>query len=97
MVKIFCRDRHQTDRRLCAECSDFLEYAAVRLDRCRFGTEKPTCARCPVHCYQPARREQAREIMRHAGPRMLIEHPWLSLRHWLDSGRQAPPRSERLG
>ena len=35
-----------------------LDYAAIRLERCRFGMEKPVCAKCPVHCYQPARREQ---------------------------------------
>jgi hypothetical protein len=28
--------------------------------------------------------------MRYAGPRMLWEHPLLSLRHWLDGFRTAP-------
>jgi hypothetical protein len=28
--------------------------------------------------------------MRYAGPRMLLEHPLMSLRHWLDGFRQAP-------
>ena len=28
-------------------------------------------AKCPVHCYQRDRREQAREVMRYAGPRMV--------------------------
>jgi hypothetical protein len=75
---------------LCAECRQFLDYAGVRLERCRFGEEKPTCAKCPVHCYQRDRREQARVVMRYAGPRMLWEHPLMSLRHWLDGYRQAP-------
>ncbi len=90
MVHIYCRDLHRTSGGLCPDCAKFLEYAQVRLERCRFGQEKPTCAKCPVHCYQRARRDQARAIMRYAGPRMLREHPALSLRHWLDGSRKAP-------
>ena len=89
MVRIYCRDRHQSDG-LCGECEAFLRYANERLERCRFGMEKPTCARCPVHCYQRERREQARVIMRHSGPRMMWEHPVMSLRHWVDGLRWAP-------
>jgi Nitrous oxide-stimulated promoter len=88
MVAIFCRDHHHPDLDLCVDCGQFLEYARLRLERCRFGEEKPTCAKCPVHCYQRERREQARVVMRYAGPRMLWEHPVLSLRHWWD-GRRA--------
>jgi hypothetical protein len=68
-------------------------YASVRLDRCRFGAAKPTCAHCPVHCYQRDRRAQMRVVMRYAGPRMLWRHPLLSLGHWWDGFRRvaAPP------
>jgi hypothetical protein len=90
MVRIYCRDHHRPAQGVCAECAAFLAYAMARLERCRFGAEKPTCARCPVHCYQRERREQVRVMMRHAGPRMLWEHPVLSLRHWLDGLRPAP-------
>ena len=91
MIHIYCRDHHG-DRKLCAECQSLLDYAALRLDRCQFGAEKPTCAKCPVHCYQKSRREQVRVVMRYAGPRMLWEHPLLSLRHWLDGLKAAPAR-----
>jgi hypothetical protein len=90
MVHIFCRDHHHTGRRLCPDCREFLDYAIIRLQRCRFGDEKPTCANCPVHCYQRERREQARIVMRYAGPRMVWEHPILSLSHGLDGFRRAP-------
>ena len=90
MVRIYCRDHHHPAVGLCAECRQFLDYAGVRLERCRFGERKPTCANCPVHCYQRDRREQARVVMRYAGPRMIWEHPALSLRHWLDGFRPAP-------
>ena len=84
MVRIYCRDHHPGSKGMCPDCEQFLKYAGLRLERCRFGEQKPTCARCPVHCYQRDRREQVRVIMRYAGPRMLLEHPILSLRHWLD-------------
>lgn len=89
MVGIYCRSHH--GEALCLECRELLTYARVRLDRCVFGPDKPTCAKCPVHCYQRDRREQMRQVMRFAGPRMLWEHPWLSLGHLLDSWfRRAP-------
>ncbi len=90
MVQIYGRDHHDHASGLCADCEQFLAYANARLEHCRFGAEKPTCAKCPVHCYQRERREQVRNIMRHAGPRMLWEHPIMSLWHWLDGRRKAP-------
>ena len=90
MLSIYCRDRHATRATLCPECQELLNYAALRLERCRFGLEKPVCAKCPVHCYQRAPREQVRTVMRYAGPRMLWRHPILSIRHWLDGCRKPP-------
>lgn len=82
MVHIYCREQHGTP--LCGECQGLMRYINLRLDRCRFGADKPTCAKCPVHCYQRDRREQIKDVMRFAGPRILWEHPWLSLCHLLD-------------
>ncbi len=63
-------------------------YADKRLDKCVFGENKPACKQCPVHCYQPAKREEMKQIMRWAGPRMLWRHP---IPHYSPSaGRQAP-------
>jgi hypothetical protein len=88
MLGIYCRDRHGSGAGLCAECQGLLCYATVRLQRCRFGPDKPTCARCPVHCYLPDRREQVRAVMRYAGPKMMWRHPWLSVWHLLDKFRK---------
>src|SRR5215831_9148573 len=82
MIHIYCRDQH--GGALCAECQDLSRYVRQRLEHCRFGQEKPTCAKCPVHCYQRERRARIKEVMCYAGPRMLREHPWLTLRHLLD-------------
>jgi hypothetical protein len=82
MIHIYCLDQHGAN--LCSDCKDLTRYVSALLDHCRFGQEKPTCARCPVHCYQRERRDAIKAVMRYAGPLMLWEHPWLSLRHCLD-------------
>ena len=92
MMNLYCHDHHGAAMGLCSECQGLLNYANVRLDRCHFGENKPTCAQCPVHCYQRDRREQIKVMMRYAGPRMLWHHPIMSLRHWLDAFRKAPER-----
>jgi hypothetical protein len=99
MLQIYCRDQHQGA--LCGDCQDLMNYVNLRLDRCRFGEAKPTCAKCPVHCYQRDRREQIRAVMRYAGPRMMWEHPWLSLGHladgWLKRSSWLDTRKAQVG
>ena len=87
MVGLYCRDKHEGKAQLCESCRAFLEYARNRLDKCPFGSDKPTCARCPIHCHQPAMRELAQVIMRYSGPRMLRRHPLMAIRHLLDGRR----------
>ena len=70
-------------------------YADKRLDKCVFGEEKPACKQCPVHCYQPARREEMKQVMRWAGPRMLWRHPILTIRHLIDDRRPVPELPEK--
>jgi len=65
-------------------------YANEKLDRCPYGQNKPTCNRCPIHCYKPQQREQARHIMRYAGPRMLLKHPILAIKHLCAENRPVP-------
>jgi hypothetical protein len=99
MVGMYCRDHHggagtghSAGDGLCADCAELLAYSRRRLDACRFGAGKPTCATCPVHCYAPAMRERVREVMRYSGPRMLGRHPVLGIAHLIDGHRGAPPR-----
>ena len=70
-------------------------YATNRLERCQFGEEKPACKHCPIHCYQPAKREEIRAIMRWSGPRMLLHHPILAIRHLIDDHRPVPAHTPR--
>ena len=67
-----------------------LVYALHRVDCCPFGAEKPTCIDCSIHCYRPAMQERIRQIMQYAGPRMVVRHPILTLRHLLDKRRPRP-------
>jgi Nitrous oxide-stimulated promoter len=98
MVEIYCADHHVAGGGLlCPDCEQFLDYAGRRLEKCPYGEDKPVCAKCPIHCYKHAQREQARAIMRYAGPRMLLSHPWLSLTHMFDKLRRVehPMESRR--
>jgi len=76
-----------------------LQYAHTRLDRCRFGNNKPTCFNCAVHCYSREMGQRVREVMRYAGPRMLTRHPILAIGHLIDGwrDRENPHRAKSCG
>ncbi len=100
MVEIYCAGHHGGTRGMpCPACAEFLDYAGRRLEKCPYGEGKPVCAKCPIHCYKRVQREQARVIMRYAGPRMVLRHPWLSLTHLLDKLRRVehPMEMRRRG
>lgn len=80
MIRLYCRKR-EGNAELCPQCSELLAYAHQRLDRCRFGDDKPTCKKCPIHCYRPDMRRRISEVMRWAGPRMMLHHPIAAIRH----------------
>jgi len=91
MIELYCQKNHPSDGSfgiLCPACQELADYSTQRIDRCPFKADKPTCAKCTVHCYKPAMREQVRQVMRFAGPRMLIYHPVLAIAHLLDDTRK---------
>ena len=96
MIRMYCR-RHcrqqgRTDPHgLCPECAALLDYALRRLDSCRFGNGKPSCRKCPVHCYRADMRERIRTVMRWAGPRMIFHHPLAATKHLLRELRSPEP------
>ncbi len=97
MVELYCWRRHGSRRgELCPECKRLLEYAFSRLDLCPFGEDKPTCKKCPVHCYRPDMRERVKSVMRYSGPRLLIYDPlgWLfhEIKEKFQSKKQRPLR-----
>ena len=80
MVSLYCRKNHG-GKTLCPECQNLQAYALERLERCKFGADKPTCQKCPIHCYKPEMREKIRQVMRFSGPRLMFYHPIMALRH----------------
>lgn len=80
MIELYCRHKAGLPE-ITDEFRELERYAHQRLDRCKFGSRKPSCKRCPIHCYKPAMREKIREIMRWAGPRMLLYDPIAAIRH----------------
>ncbi|MEH6465464.1 MAG: nitrous oxide-stimulated promoter family protein [Shewanella psychromarinicola] len=92
MVEIYCKAHHplKPSQGVCQQCSEFLSYANTRLDRCPYGQDKPTCNKCPVHCYKPHMKQRAREIMMFSGPKMLLPHPILAIKHLIAERKPAP-------
>ena len=87
MIELYCQKKHPSAKagsRLCPACQQLADYSLQRIEHCPFKDNKPTCAKCTVHCYKPAMREQVRQVMRFAGPRMLLYHPVLAIAHLLD-------------
>ena len=101
MIGIYCRAHHSVADSLCEECQTLFDYARARLGKCPFGSEKPVCSNCEIHCYRPDMRSRVREVMRYSGPRMALRHPALAVTHMLQKRKPVPerprqPRTEEL-
>ncbi|MDO5570459.1 MAG: nitrous oxide-stimulated promoter family protein [Bacteroidales bacterium] len=86
MIHIYCK-WSKGDEALCPACTELLEYAKERLDRCPFGNNKSSCRKCPIHCYSPQMKQRIKEVMKVAGPRMLFVHPIMAIRHLIDEAK----------
>jgi len=99
MIEIYCQSKHTPGqdkiKDICADCQELRDYAAERLARCIFAEEKPTCGKCPVHCYKQDMRLRITEVMRFAGPKMPLRHPYWALRHLLDGFARKPKMPKR--
>lgn len=93
MTRMFCRRAHGSED-LCPKCREFLYYALARLGRCPYGENKPVCGRCPIHCYKPAQRSFAKEVMKYSGPRLFLKKPAPAFMHLLHAFKK-PPQKHR--
>lgn len=85
MINIYCRKKHKTEKgELCEQCRELLEYANKRLTYCKFGDNKSTCSRCPIHCYKKDMKIKVKEVMRFSGPRLIIYSPMEFIKHLLN-------------
>jgi len=84
-VEVYCEGRHGTgerslfclpaglgERRLCAECAEFMAYAVARRTKCPLEAEKPTCKHCRIHCYNKANLAKVKEIMAYSGKKLML-------------------------
>ena len=84
MIRLYCKKKHAAkDGPLCEECAALSEYAQSRIDRCPFMESKTFCSKCEVHCYKAEMREKIRQVMRFSGPRMMLYHPVMAVKHLL--------------
>lgn len=84
MIHLYCSKNHHT-KNLYPDCKELLDYAQTRSQRCLFMKKKTFCAHCKVHCYKTEMRERIRQVMRYAGPRMIIYYPKTAFWHMLCS------------
>lgn len=91
MIALYCHAHHHSGK-LCDECKALVTYTRKRLAGCPYQNNKPTCGRCPIHCYKPEMRGKIQEVMRYAGPRMVWHHPILAIIHMRDRLRKIPSR-----
>lgn len=85
MVEVYCRRKHRKEwekgDKLCSDCQKLRDYACLRTQKCPFMETKTFCSACKVHCYAPDQKDKIKEVMRTAGPWMLLYHPILAVRH----------------
>ena len=90
MITIYCEAHHDSNKTLCANCQELLNYAKKRLANCPFQEKKPTCGKCPVHCYKKSMQDKVQMVMKYSGPRMVYRHPIMALKHLIDGNQKVP-------
>lgn len=93
MIALYCCKKHHTRGDLCPQCAALDAYAKMRADKCPFMETKTFCSNCRIHCYKPDMRAKIREVMRFAGPRMILHHPVAAIRHVVETRKE----QRRLG
>lgn len=84
MIKLYCKDNHKPSGILCTKCQELLDYSQKRAEHCVFGEDKPVCGNCTIRCYKKDMKEKIRNVMRYSGPRMILHHPIMAIRHVID-------------
>ena len=74
-IQVYCETKHSTrgkpdPRELCEECSKTLDYSIHRREVCPLDP-KPTCKKCPTHCFAPFYRQRIRQVMRFSGMHLI--------------------------
>ena len=95
MIRLYCEKKHNTSSgTLCSECQSLLEYSRQRLEHCQYQEDKPTCRKCPVHCYRPTMRKEIRQVMRFSGPRLALRAPMDWIKHLIHDRDDGEPQKD---
>lgn len=89
MIEYHCEIVH-SEGKTCEHCKILIDYTSRKLERCRFGSTKPVCKDCPVHCYSPEMKQKIREVMCWAGPKMIFRYPLYAMIHIYDTQLNKP-------
>ena len=71
-----------------ANCPQGIFVGRWRSNESRSKKRTTFCSNCKVHCYKPEMREKIREVMRFSGPRMILYHPIMAIRHVIESRKE---------
>ena len=86
MIDLYCHKKHHTNSdELCDECLSLKEYALSRVEHCPHMETKTFCSKCKTKCYKPDMKAKIKEVMKFSGPRMLIFHPIIAIRHLIEN------------
>lgn len=85
MIKLYCKNSKHDGNIPCNECAQLISYATNRLHSCKFGANKPVCAKCTIHCYESQMRNKIRFVMKITGLKMILKHPILLFNHMIDA------------
>ena len=85
MIRFYCEKYHHTKAHepLCEECAELEKYAHKRVDLGGRRIIKKFCSKCISHCYNKEMRARVKEVMKSSGPRLLLHHPILVIKHAL--------------
>lgn len=95
MIRLYYREKHESDDELCSESKELYDYAMLRLTNYPFQEYKSTCDKCLVNCYKPELRTKVTNVMRYSGPRMLLYNPIMAFQHVI-AGRKKPLTHQEL-
>ena len=81
MMRIYCSNKHKSSEELCEDCKKVLDYANLRIDKCRYMETKTFCSACDTPCYNTIMRNKMKDIMSYSGKRLIFYHPFLVFKH----------------
>lgn len=89
MIQKYCNGVHKSKSGfICEDCKALLNYVILCRNRCPYGDNKPFCSNCDIHCYKPVIKSKIRSVMRYSGPRIILSHPLIAIRHLTESKLQ---------